>query len=56
MFGLLIVARHDIPFAILFVLLGSGSLYAYYLAFWGRGGRVKRTFAATSAAKAATAD
>jgi MFS transporter, ACS family, tartrate transporter len=34
MFGLLIVARHDIPLAILFVLLGSGSLYAYYPAFW----------------------
>jgi hypothetical protein len=30
MFGLLIVARHDMPLAILFVLLGSGSLYAYY--------------------------
>jgi ACS family tartrate transporter-like MFS transporter len=34
MFGLLIVARHDIPLAILFLLLGSGSLYAYYPAFW----------------------
>jgi len=30
MFGLLIAARHDIPLALLFVLLGSGSLYAYY--------------------------
>jgi MFS transporter, ACS family, tartrate transporter len=34
MFGLLIVARHDMPLAILFLLLGSGSLYAYYPAFW----------------------
>jgi MFS transporter, ACS family, tartrate transporter len=34
MFGLLIVARHDIPLAILFVLLGSGFMYAYYPAFW----------------------
>src|SRR5580658_2498217 len=34
MFGLLILARHDIPLAILFLLLGSGSLYAYYPAFW----------------------
>jgi len=34
MFGLLIVARHDTALAILFLLLGSGSLYAYYPAFW----------------------
>jgi ACS family tartrate transporter-like MFS transporter len=34
MFGLLIVARHDMALAILFLLLGSGSLYAYYPAFW----------------------
>jgi MFS transporter, ACS family, tartrate transporter len=34
MFGLLIVSRPGIPLAILFVLLGSGSLYAYYPAFW----------------------
>src|SRR5713101_4415611 len=34
MFGLLVVARHDMPLEILFVLLGSGSLYAYYPAFW----------------------
>jgi MFS transporter, ACS family, tartrate transporter len=34
MFGLLIVARHDISLAILSLLLGSGSLYAYYPAFW----------------------
>ena len=33
-FGLLIVARHDMALAILFLLLGSGSLYAYYPAFW----------------------
>jgi ACS family tartrate transporter-like MFS transporter len=34
MFGLLILARHDMPFAILFLLLGSGFLYAYYPTFW----------------------
>jgi ACS family tartrate transporter-like MFS transporter len=34
MFSLLIVARHNVPFAILFLLLGSGFLYAYYPAFW----------------------
>jgi len=34
MFGILIVARHDIPLAILFLLLGSGFMYAYYPAFW----------------------
>jgi MFS transporter, ACS family, tartrate transporter len=34
MFGLSILARHDVPLAILFLLLGSGSMYAYYPAFW----------------------
>jgi len=34
MFGLLILTRHNMPVAILFLLLGSGSLYAYYPAFW----------------------
>jgi ACS family tartrate transporter-like MFS transporter len=34
MFGLLILTRHNTPLAILFLLLGSGSLYAYYPAFW----------------------
>ena len=34
MFGLLILARHDTQLAILFLLLGSGSLYAYYPPFW----------------------
>lgn len=34
MFGLVIVAGHNVPLAILFLLLGSGSLYAYYPAFW----------------------
>ncbi len=34
MFGLLILARHEVPLAILFLLLGSGSLYAYYPPFW----------------------
>jgi len=34
MFGLLIFARHNVPLALLFLLLGSGSLYAYYPAFW----------------------
>jgi ACS family tartrate transporter-like MFS transporter len=34
MFGLLGVARHEVPFAILFLLLGSGFLYAYYPPFW----------------------
>jgi nitrate/nitrite transporter NarK len=34
MFGFLVLARHNIPLAILFLLLGSGSLYAYYPAFW----------------------
>jgi len=34
MFGLLIAARHDMPLAILFLLLGSGFMYAYYPAFW----------------------
>jgi ACS family tartrate transporter-like MFS transporter len=34
MFGFLIVTRHDMPLAILFLLLGSGSFYGYYPAFW----------------------
>jgi MFS transporter, ACS family, tartrate transporter len=34
MFSLLIFARHDVPLAILFLLLGSGFLYAYYPTFW----------------------
>jgi ACS family tartrate transporter-like MFS transporter len=34
MFGLLILARHDPVLAILFLLLGSGFLYAYYPTFW----------------------
>lgn len=34
MFTLLIFARHDVPLAILFLLLGSGFFYAYYPAFW----------------------
>ena len=34
MFGLLIVARHEVPLAISFLLLGSGFLYAYYPTFW----------------------
>jgi ACS family tartrate transporter-like MFS transporter len=31
---LLIFARHDVPLAILFLLLGSGIFYAFYPAFW----------------------
>jgi sugar phosphate permease len=34
MFFLLVVARHEMPFAIAFLLLGSGVMYAYYPAFW----------------------
>jgi MFS transporter, ACS family, tartrate transporter len=34
MYGLLILARHDAPLAILFLLLGSGFLYAFYPVFW----------------------
>jgi ACS family tartrate transporter-like MFS transporter len=34
MFSLLIFARHDVPLAILSLLLGSGFLYAYYPTFW----------------------
>jgi len=34
MFGLSILARHDVSLAILFLLLGSGSVYAYYPTFW----------------------
>lgn len=34
MFGVLIVLRHEVPFAIACLLMGSGFLYAYYPAFW----------------------
>ncbi len=34
MFGLLIFARHEVPLATSFLLLGSGFLYAYYPTFW----------------------
>lgn len=34
MFLLLILARHHVPFAISFLLLGSGVMYAYYPTFW----------------------
>jgi ACS family tartrate transporter-like MFS transporter len=34
MFGLLIPARHDAPLALLFLLVGSGILYAFYPVFW----------------------
>jgi ACS family tartrate transporter-like MFS transporter len=34
MFVLLTFTRHDMPFAIGFLLLGSGFLYAYYPTFW----------------------
>lgn len=33
-FGLLIPARHDVPLAISFLLLGSGFFYAFYPVFW----------------------
>jgi MFS transporter, ACS family, tartrate transporter len=34
MFALLTLNRHDMPTAIVFLLLGSGFLYAYYPTFW----------------------
>lgn len=34
MFGLLTVFRHEVPFAIACLLLGSGFLFAYYPTFW----------------------
>ena len=34
MFGLLTAFYHEVPFAIVCLLLGSGFLYAYYPAFW----------------------
>jgi len=34
MFFVLVLARHEVPFAIAFLLLGSGVMYAYYPAFW----------------------
>jgi MFS transporter, ACS family, tartrate transporter len=33
-YGLLICVRHDVPLAILFLLLGSGIFYAFYPVFW----------------------
>jgi MFS transporter, ACS family, tartrate transporter len=34
MFALLTLVRHEVPLAIVCLLLGSGFLYAYYPAFW----------------------
>ena len=34
MFALVTLTQHEVPLAVLFLLLGSGSLYAYYPAFW----------------------
>ena len=34
MFALVTFTRHEVPLAVLFLLLGSGFLYAYYPAFW----------------------
>jgi len=34
MFLLMVLARHDVPLAITFLLLGSGVMYAYYPIFW----------------------
>jgi MFS transporter, ACS family, tartrate transporter len=34
MFALAIISRHEVPLAILFLLLGSGFLSAYFPAFW----------------------
>jgi len=34
MFLLMVLARHDVPFAIACLLLGSGVMYAYYPIFW----------------------
>ena len=34
MFALVTLTRHEAPLAILFLLLGSGFLFAYYPAFW----------------------
>jgi predicted MFS family arabinose efflux permease len=34
MFFLLTLVRHDVPFAIAFLLLGSGVIYAYLPTFW----------------------
>ncbi len=34
MFALVTLTRQDVPLAILFLLLGSGVLFAYYPAFW----------------------
>jgi len=34
MFAFLTLARHNVPVALVFLLLGSGFLYAYYPTFW----------------------
>ena len=34
MFGMLLLARHDVPLAIAFLMLGSASFYAFYPIFW----------------------
>jgi len=34
MFGLSILVRHDVQLAVLFLLLGSGAMFAYYPTFW----------------------
>jgi ACS family tartrate transporter-like MFS transporter len=34
MFGLVALDRHDVPLAVVWLLLGSGFLYAYYPTFW----------------------
>jgi MFS transporter, ACS family, tartrate transporter len=34
MFSLLILARHEVPLAVAFLLLGNGVMYAYYPTFW----------------------
>jgi ACS family tartrate transporter-like MFS transporter len=34
MFVLLTLARHDMPLAVAFLLLGSGFVYGYYPTFW----------------------
>ena len=48
MFGLLIVFRHDVFLAVLFLLLGSGFLYAYYPAFWAMPGMMLTESAAAA--------
>ena len=34
MFAIVTLTQHEVPLAVLFLLLGSGFLYAYYPAFW----------------------